>query len=247
MGGGQLTVVPGRDVRPGTGPVHRSIVIVDVEASTTRTNPERGELRRVLYALLDEALFVAGITAGHLEPMGDRGDGVLILVKPHDDVPKTVLLGVFIPALVTLLAEYNAGVRQPGLRMRMRAVIHAGEVHGDGKGFYGEDLDVAFRLLNAQKVKEALREAPAAPLVLVVSEAIFTGIIRHRYVDADQSGKYEQVVRVRVAELTHRGWVHFPDPATPDHVAREPELSLLAPPRSIAPADTSRLDQRMPA
>ena len=177
---GQLAVVPGLCTRPGAGPVHRSIVIVDVEASTTRTNPERGELRRVLYALLDEAFFMAGITAGHLEPMGDRGDGVLILVKPHDDVPKTVLLGVFIPALTTLLAEYNTGVGQPGLRMRLRAVVHAGEVHGDARGFYGEDLDVAFRLLNAQKVKEALREAPAAPLVLVVSEAIFTGIIRDR-------------------------------------------------------------------
>ena len=113
---------------------------------------------------------MAGITAGHLEPMADRGDGVLILIKPHDDVPKTVLLGLFIPVLAALLAEHNATVTRPALRMRLRAVVHAGEVHDDGKGFYGEDLDVAFRLLEAQKVKGALREAPTSPLVLVVSE-----------------------------------------------------------------------------
>lgn len=243
---GQLTVVPSRDVRPGTEPVHRSIVVVDVEASTTRTNPERGELRRVMYAMLEQALHVSGITAGHLEPMADRGDGVLILIKPHDDVPKTVLLGVFIPALATLLDEHNAAVSRPALRLRLRAVIHAGEIHDDGRGFYGEDLDVAFRLLNAQEVKDALREAPAAPLVLVVSEAIFTGIVRHRYAGTDD---YEPLVRVRVAELSHRGWVHFPVPDTRDRLAAisRQEYPQLIPPRSIAPAGAFRLDHRVPA
>ena len=32
-------------------------------------------------------------------------------------------------------------------------------------------------------MKRVLRDAPAAPLVLVVSEEIFGGIVRHRYVD----------------------------------------------------------------
>lgn len=246
MGGGQLAVVSGTGVRPGTGPVHRSIVVVDVEASTTRTNPERGELRRVLYALLDQAFYVAGINAGNMEPMADRGDGVLILIKPHDDVPKTVLLGVFIPALATLLAEHNARVTHPALRMRLRAVVHAGEIHHDGRGFYGEDLDVAFRLLNATKLKDALRNAPAAPLVLVISEAIFIGIVRHHYVDADG---YEPLVRVRVAELSHRGWVHFPAPQAPDRPAaiRGQEIPVLTPPRRIVPAPALPLDQRVPA
>lgn len=246
MGGGQLAVVSGPGVRPGTGPVHRSIVVVDVEASTTRTNPERGELRRVMYALLEQALHAAGITARHLEPMADRGDGVLILIKPHDEVPKTVLLGVFIPALTTLLAEHNAAISHRALRLRLRAVVHAGEIHDDGRGFYGEDLDVAFRLLNAQKVKDALRGTPAAPLVLVISEAIFTGIVRHQYVDPDG---YEPLVRVRVAELSHRGWVRLPVPDTRDRLAavRRPSYPQLAPARSIAPADAGRLDQRVPA
>ncbi len=111
----QLTAVCPTGVRSVAGPVHRSIVAVDVEGSTQRTNPERGELRRILYALLDQALDEAGINPRHLEPFVDRGDGVLILVRPHDDVPKTVLIGVLIPELAALLDEHNATVAEPGL------------------------------------------------------------------------------------------------------------------------------------
>ena len=74
---------------------------------------------------------------------------MLILIKPHDDVPKTLLLGQLVPILTALLAEHNASVARPELRMWLRAVVHAGEIHEDDKGFYGDDLDAAFRLLEA--------------------------------------------------------------------------------------------------
>ena len=154
-----LSAVPSLDVRLPVGPVHRLIVAVDIEGSTERTNPAKGELRRILYELLDRALEATGIAAKHLEPYTDRGDSVLILIKPHDDVPKTLVLGQLIPILTALLAEHNASVTWPELRMRLRAVVHAGEIHEDGKGFYGDDLDAAFRLLEAPKLKNELREA----------------------------------------------------------------------------------------
>ena len=235
----QLVAVRPAGERSVAGPVHRSIVAVDVEGSTKRTNPERGELRRILYALLDHALDEAGINPRHLEPLVDRGDGVLILIRPHDDVPKTVLIGVLIPELAALLDEHNATVAESALRLRLRAVIHAGEVDGDGWGFYGEDLDLAFRLLDAPKVKRALLETPAAPVVLVVSEKIFSGIVRHRYVDG---GTYEPLVRVRMAGRQHRGWVHFPRPAAPARLA-EVHRAMSQPPApslGVVPADVPR-------
>ena len=76
---------------------------------------------------------------------------MLILIRPHDDVPKTLVLGRLIPVLTALLAEYNASATRPELRMRLRAVVHAGEVHEDDNGFYGDDLDAAFRLLEAPR------------------------------------------------------------------------------------------------
>ena len=173
----------------------------------------RARLRRVLYDLLEQALKAAGIGPRHLEELADRGDGVLILIRPYDDVPKTVLFGRLIPALTALLAEHNAAVAEPELRMRLRAVVHAGEVHDDGRGFYGDDIDVAFRLLNSPAVKRALKEAPAAPLVLVISEEMWDGIVRHGYVD---DGPYQQRVQVRVGERRRRGRVHIPVPARSD-------------------------------
>ena len=235
-----LAAVPtSLDVRLPDGPVHRLIFAVDLEGSTMRTNPERGECRRILYSLLDQALHEAGINSRHLEELIDRGDGVLVLIRPHDEVPKTVLIGQLIPALTALLDEHNATVAQPALRLRLRAVIHCGEVHDDGKGFYGEDLDVAFRLLDAPKVKRALREASASPLVLVVSEEIFAGIVRHRYFDG---GTYEPLVRVRLAERQHRGWVHIPvrpDANRPTSIHRA-RSQLPASSLGVVPADARR-------
>ena len=149
-----LAAVPtSLDVRLPDDPVSRLIFAVDIEGSTERTNLAKGKLRHFLYELLEQALEAAGIAARHLEPFTDRGDSVLVLIKPHDDVPKTLILGRLIPIMASLLAEHNAAAARPELRIRLRAVVHAGEIHEDDKGFYGDDLDAAFRLLEAQPLK----------------------------------------------------------------------------------------------
>jgi hypothetical protein len=230
---GHLAAVPAKGAQPFAGPVYRSIVVVDLEGSTRRSNTAKGELRRVMYELLDQAFLAAGIGPGHLEEPADRGDGVLILIRPHDDVPKAALLRRLIPALAGLLGEHNAAAGRPELELRMRVAVHAGEVHEDGRGFYGDDLDVAFRLVNAPAVKRALREAASAPLVLVVSEEIFSAVVRHGYVAADG---YEASVRVRVGERLRRGRVHIPVPAVtgrPPAIPRPRSLLLPIAPLSI--------------
>lgn len=89
--------------------------------------------------------------------------------------------------------------------------MHAGEIHEDNRGFYGEAIDVAIRLLDSTAVKTALRQAKSS-LVLVVSEDIYFGIVAHDYVDSE---RYCPLVRVRVTNKLHRGWVCIPDPCTP--------------------------------
>ena len=115
-----LTAVPSLDARLPDGPIHRLIFAVDIEGSTERNNLAKGQLRRTLYELLGRALEAAGIAARHLEPYTDRGDSVLVLIKPHDEVPKTLVLGLLVPILTALLAEYNASATRPELRMRLR-------------------------------------------------------------------------------------------------------------------------------
>lgn len=211
-----LTAMPSPDVRLPDGPVYRTIVVLDVEESTQRANPDKGELRRSLYGLTERALQAAGIVDKHLEPKADRGDGVMILIRPHDEVPKTLVLDRLIPVLTALLIEHNASVTRPQLRLRLRAVVHAGEIHEDANGFYGDDIDTAFRLLEAPRLKKALKEAAATPLILVVSEEIFHGIVEQGYLD---DALFRPLVRVRVGRRQRRGWVHVPVPLTLDHPA----------------------------
>jgi class 3 adenylate cyclase len=198
-------------LRAPTWPVHRTIVALDMEKSTSRTQPVKEELRRTIYQLLDRALHSVGIRSQHLDRLTDRGDGVLALVRPVDEVPKTLLLDPLIPTLSALLSDYNArvsGMKRPEQKLRLRVVIHAGEVHDDGMGLFGEAMDVAFRLLDAPAVKKALRTTDA-PLVLVVSEEIFLSIVSQDYLGIDQSA-YHPLVRVRVGGRQRRGWLHVP-------------------------------------
>jgi transcriptional regulator with XRE-family HTH domain len=190
-----------------TGPVHRSIVAVDLER---RSNAVRGEVRRALYDLLGRALQATGIGPKHLGPMADRGDGVLILIRPHDDVPKMLLLNQLMPTLNSLLSKHNTTASKPELQLRLRAVVHAGEVHYDDKGMYGEDIDVAFRLLDSATVKKALREERETSLIVVVSDEIYSSVIRHGY--AGQT--YKPVVRVRVGSERRNGWINIPSPSS---------------------------------
>ncbi len=222
------TQTPARSAR---GPVHRSIVAVDVEGSTKRNNPAKGELRRILYELVERALLTAGIRPKHLERLTDRGDGVLILIKPHDGIPKTRLLGKLIPMLTALLIEHNATVTRPELQLRLRTVVHAGEIHRDDRGFYGDDLDFAFRLLDAPEVKKVLKEAVASSLVLVVSEELFTGTVEPEDLDKDS---YRPLGQVRVGNRNRRGWVQIPTPVDPDRPAAIPLPRGELPPASLA-------------
>jgi hypothetical protein len=87
-------------------------------------------------------------------------------------------------------------------------VVHAGEVHYDANGCFGETLDIAFRLLDAAHVKNALRLAPG-PLILVISGDIYRAVVRHGY-DGIEQRTFHPLVRVNVAGHRYPGWIHIP-------------------------------------
>ena len=200
---------------PAAGlPQYRSIVAVDIERSTSRPNPIKGELRKKTYELFEGALRKAGVGKRHHDRFIDRGDGILALIRPVDQVPKALLLNRAVPALHQLLSEYNYSLprhSQPQRQLRVRVVVHAGEVHYDANGCYGEALDVAFRLLDAAPVKRALREL-TDPLILVISGDIHSSVVRHGYDGIDDQA-FHQMVRVQVAGRRYSGWVRIPEHA----------------------------------
>lgn len=189
---------------------HRAIVAIDIESSTTRTNPTKAILRRTMYDMFDDALRSAGITKHHRDPLVDRGDGILALIHPTDHVPKTRLLSSVLRRLAARLADQ--GGKPPDQRLRLRAVVHAGEVHYDQQGCFGESLDIAFRLLDAPEVKANLRQIKT-PLSVVVSDEIYQSIVRHGYPGITEQ-TYKRAVHVRIAGRAHYGWLQ--QSATPN-------------------------------
>ena len=209
-----------RVVRPNDRTGHRAIIALDIEQSTTRPNQVKAELRRTVYDLFEQALCSAGIHPRYRDRFIDRGDGILALIHPVDQAPKALLLNRVIPTLSQLLASYNANLPLPGRpqrQLRVRTVVHAGEVLYDANGCFGEALDIAFRLLDAAHVKRALRDA-ADSLILVVSADIYGSVVRQGYPGIDQRD-YRPLVRVRVAGSRHQGWIHVPQQAVPREVA----------------------------
>jgi class 3 adenylate cyclase len=206
---------------PAAGlPHHRTIIALDIEQSTTRTDPVKAGLRHMIYELLDEALRSAEIHVPHRDPFIDRGDGVLALIHPVEQAPKAILLNHAIPTLNRLLTDYNASlphISQPQRQLRVRVVMHAGEVHYDANGCFGETLDIAFRLLDAAPVKKAL-QMTSDPLTLVVSGDIYRSVVRHGYSGIDRNA-FHQVVSVKVAGYRYPGWIHISREVTQDRVA----------------------------
>jgi class 3 adenylate cyclase len=231
-------------------PHHRAIVALDIECSTSRPDPVKAELRNKLYGLFDAALCSAGIHSSHRDRFIDRGDGLMALIHPVDQAPKVLLLSRAIPAFNLLLTDYNASL--PGRdraqrQLRVRVVVHAGEVHYDANGCFGEALDVAFRLLDATRVKRVLRET-ADPLILVVSGTIYSSVVRHGYDGIDQHA-FHQLVRVQIAGNRYPGWIRVPGQATQYEVTERPlravRVAGWSAPRACSRSATVRSLSRM--
>jgi hypothetical protein len=193
-----------------TSSVYRSILALDIQRSTAppRTNPIRGELRTLIYRFLEESMDVAGIDRRHCDPLEDRGDGVLALIHPVDSAPKVLLLKRVVAELARKVHGHNATLEVADLirrELRLRVVFHAGEVHFDDNGYYGEDLDVACRLLDAHRFKKLLRKT-VAPLGLIVSETIYWAIVRHEYAGIRRR-HFRPAVHVRVGGRRRQGFI----------------------------------------
>jgi hypothetical protein len=128
-------------------PVHRTILAIDVEGFTRRPrrDVDRLLMRQELYRLLEQALARAGLRRGDYQN-DDRGDGILVLLNAG--IPKTRVLPWLVLRLAAELNRYNKTAPET-TRLRLRAVVHAGEVASDDHGHASKDLNLTFRLLDS--------------------------------------------------------------------------------------------------
>ena len=202
--------------------VHRTIVAVDVEGfgNLHRTNRNQVAVRDGLYRAMQEACHQAGIPWADLDHE-DRGDGMFILVSPG--VPKSLFVESLPPALVRTLRRHNS-VHPESERIRLRMALHAGEVNYDEHGATSASINLTFRLLEAQPLKDALAVSPGV-LAVIASSWFFEEVVQHSAADP---GAYHDFP-VAVKETTAIGWICLPDHADwPGRVTPKPSVATAA-------------------
>ena len=191
--------------------VHRTILIVDIEkfSSAERDDDIRARLRRELNEILDAALAAAGLDPGRAL-RSSTGDGALLLIDAEhkSDVLEAVL------AIERRVRRYNM-LASERARLRLRVALHAGEVIPDADGATGDDMILAFRLVDSDVLRERLAAAPRSSLALIVSEFIYRHVVVPGHSDSFRAGDFDQVT-VRNKELVATAWAHPParPPAT---------------------------------
>ena len=96
-------------------------------------------------------------------------------------------------AMPVRLAEHNR-LAAPVAQLEIRAIIHAGELVLDGQGGAGEQVNLAFRLLDSEPLRKCLT-ASTGPLVVGVSDQpIYQQVVRHHHMGLDPT-VFEAVAR----------------------------------------------------
>ncbi|WP_433271277.1 hypothetical protein ACQPZF_11960 [Actinosynnema sp. CS-041913] len=158
-----------------TEPVSRSILVVDVERSSDRTDPEKAELRAALYRVLEPAL-AAAESSGVPHRVDDLGDGVLVVF----DCEVLPVLDPLVESVLDELAKRNAD-RGRAEWTRLRVAVHFGLVARDDHGWVGEAMTTAFRAANAEQGKAVLRRAEHGQAVVLVTDDVYRAVVRQGF------------------------------------------------------------------
>lgn len=162
-------------------PVNRTVMVVDIESFSSRSDPVQRSLRAAMGEVVREAVLEANLPWTSFTRY-DRGDGLLILIDPA--VSPVSLAGDLVRTLASGLTE-KAGMYSAEHRMRFRVALHQGVASEDADGWSGEAVNLAARLVDIQPLRDTLAAAERAGLALVVSDAFHATVVRpgHRSLD----------------------------------------------------------------
>ncbi|MFD3520903.1 hypothetical protein [Streptomyces sp. NPDC058653] len=189
-------------------PVNRTILLLDIERYSDRDDIEQSFLRRMLYDIADQTLDAAGIDSAQ-RLRADRGDSVMELIDAN--APVSVLLRTLLAEVPVQLRKTNR-MASSSAQIRLRAVLATGYVTIDAHdGWVGSDLNHACRLLDAQLLRDALRERPD-DFALCVSDSVHQGIVRHGHPGIRPEDFHHIAPGSKNGRLS--AWLHGPAPAS---------------------------------
>jgi hypothetical protein len=135
--------------------------------------------------------------------MEDRGDGLLMVVRP--DIPTQRIVECLLNELPPALRRHNSTYAE-AVRIQLRVAIDVGPVVSDALGISGEAIIRTSRLLDADKFKAAIKES-GANLGIIASTFVYDSVIKHagRLVDP---ASYVPV-QVNVKESSISAWMQL--------------------------------------
>jgi class 3 adenylate cyclase len=197
-------------------PRHYSMIVVDVVGFSQRDDRFQSIIRKALRNILQEAFDEARVPPEHVVTE-DRGDGKLMLVSA--DVSAYQLIDPLVSQLIVGLRHHNLA-SSTQVQIRLRMALHQGMVQRDVDGWVGSDLNTAFRLADCASLRTAVQDFPEMPLVLIVSDSIYQGIVRHGH-GAIEPSNYHQVA-VENKETATIGWIYASERSSSGWMASEP-------------------------
>jgi hypothetical protein len=209
----------------------RLCVSVDAEGYGQRDDRAQYDMQRTLVQILDTAAARAGLDRTTWRRQG-VGDEELSLVPLGPDEPR--LVDEFPRQLDAELARFNRSRNEERLRLRM--ALHVGVAYPADNGYAGQGIVAVSRLLNATPLRQALKLATSANLAWLVSEVVFTDVIRQGHTTLG-TNDFRQV---EITEKEYQGvaWLRVPGV----DVHRLDLVSATASPASEQPPATPRSD-----
>ncbi|GAB3457212.1 vWA domain-containing protein [Actinophytocola sediminis] len=187
--------------------MYHVIIAVDVEDFASRDESHRTAVRETLATAMSTAFERCGLPWEHCQ-REDRDDGILVYLPPDRDNKR--LIEGLPTELAGLLRQHNATADEQ-TRIRLRIVLHAGEIDRDRQGLSGPAVVHAGRLLESDELKDALTHSSGI-LALITSDEFFRSVLIPDLVVNVR--RYERVV-VAVRETRATAWICLPDQRVP--------------------------------
>jgi hypothetical protein len=188
-------------------PSFHSIVSMDVARSAGRDDRAIKRMRNDLFELVEDALSDCGVDPQSL-PYDDHGDGLRLVFAPEILGP-TRVIDLLVGGLAIGLREHRRQASATA-RIRLRVGFHIGLVIRHRGHWSGSALVVPARLLDAEPLREALRDDADVDLAVAVSDAMYQSVVRDRFGHFPPACYRE--IRVRVKEYDDRAWLLVPRP-----------------------------------
>jgi O-acetyl-ADP-ribose deacetylase (regulator of RNase III) len=182
--------------------------VIDVVGYGARPALSQETVQRRLPLLLERVLRECGASLDTVDHQW-TGDGANVFFS--DDIDLTTALPELIRSLTRYLAEQD---RSGGDRIRLRMAVGVGIVGRSPVGFAGSVIVDMNRLVDSEPLRAAVDEHPGADLLLLLSDHVYSYIVRPGYAGLP-STEFRRV-DVAMKEFNEPAWLWIPQLKSPD-------------------------------